>query len=101
MMFFRNHITLLAIENSFIALLAGLTSRNLQITIFLTYHVSIVISSVRYRFQNIGSFYDNICKNCYLRLTMGLSFEKKKKSEILDYLFIFLNFWPSTTSILS
>ena len=45
----------------------------------LTYRLSLVISNVRYLFQNIGSLYDDICKNCYLLLTMGLSSEKKKR----------------------
>lgn len=44
----------------------------------LTYHVSVVISIVRYRFQNIGRLHDSLCKNCYLHLTMGLSSEKEK-----------------------
>ena len=58
---------------------------------FTYYHVSLAISNIRYRFQNIGSLYDEkltiYVKNRYQRLTMGLSSEKKKKSEILEDLF--------------
>ena len=67
----RNHVvTLLKIAN---ALLAGCTWRRidqqrLTINHILTYHVSLVISNFRYRFQNIGR----------LRLTMCLFSEKEK-----------------------
>ena len=55
---------------------AGVTSRNLQHNLSLTYHVSLVISNVRSCFQNIGSSMTIYVK--ILRLTVSLSLKIKK-----------------------